>query len=67
MAIVAAQPDTIRCKHCGEEIAQIPRAAVVGRFSLRCLHCAVVLVVWPPKRTHLDVIEKQVYTEGVSV
>jgi len=42
--------DTMRCKHCAAIVALIPRAAVVGRFTLLCLHCGVRLVIWPPER-----------------
>jgi phage FluMu protein Com len=47
--------DDMRCKHCGALIALIPRASIVGRFSLRCPHCGVLLVIWPPERQALIV------------
>lgn len=50
MSSSSLQLDTMHCKHCGEVIALLPRAAVVGRFSLRCLRCEVVLVIWPLQR-----------------
>jgi phage FluMu protein Com len=42
--------DDIRCKHCNALVALIARASVVGRFTLRCGHCGVLLVVWPVQR-----------------
>lgn len=42
--------DDMRCKHCNALVALIPRASIVGRFSLRCQHCGVLLVIWPIER-----------------
>ena len=59
--------DAIRCKHCDAIVAELPRAAVVGRFSLRCLHCGVILVIWPLAHDRLDVTQKQEYTTLVPI
>lgn len=61
-----AEFDALHCKHCDAIVAEMPRAAVVGRFSLRCLHCGVILVVWP-RGPHIDVTQKQGYTTLVPV
>ena len=42
--------DIITCKHCGEPVALIPRAAIVGRFALTCQECRVIFVVYPLDR-----------------
>jgi hypothetical protein len=54
--------DALRCKHCDAIVAELPRAAIVHRFKLTCLHCGLTLVVWPLERPRLDVTPKQEYT-----
>jgi phage FluMu protein Com len=64
MTIAAAQPDILRCKHCGREVAQIPRLAIVHRFKLCCPHCQYENIIRPPKRM-LDEPIVISYTESV--
>jgi len=47
-----------RCKHCNALIALIPRTSVVGRFTLRCQHCGVYLVIWPAQKETTRVLSK---------
>lgn len=46
--------DDIRCKHCNALVALIARVTVVGRFTLRCPHCGVLLVVWPVQKVYTE-------------
>ncbi len=57
--------DTMRCKHCDAIVALIPRASIIGRFTLQCLHCGVKLVVWPPRKDMLDAALVIKYTDAV--
>ena len=64
--------DTIRCKHCDAIIALIPRTAIIGRFTLKCQSCGVLLPIWPPAReqpSKIAIDERLVisYTDGVPV
>jgi phage FluMu protein Com len=54
--------DDMRCKHCNALVALISRASVVGRFTLKCQHCGVMLVVWPVQKVYTT--EKQTVLEG---
>ena len=47
--------DDIRCKHCNAMVALIARASIVGRFTLKCQHCGVLLVLWPAQRQTLTI------------
>jgi phage FluMu protein Com len=47
--------DDMRCRHCNALIALIPRASVVGRFTLKCGICGVLLVVWPVERQPITI------------
>jgi len=49
--------DDMRCKHCNAIVAFIARASVVGRFTLKCQHCGVLLVVWPVERQSIPVVK----------
>jgi hypothetical protein len=63
--------DTFTCKHCDAIIALIPRAAIVGRFTLKCQSCGVLLPIWPGPREPLKMtLDEQIvisYTDGVPV
>ncbi len=50
--------DDHHCKHCHALIAFIPKAAIVGRFTLRCTLCGVKTAFYPVARA-----PQQVYTE----
>jgi len=58
--------DDMRCKHCNALVALIARASVVGRFTLKCQHCGVMLVVWPMGRTNVYA-ERQQETLTIAV
>lgn len=49
-----ARMDDHRCKHCHALIALIPRTSVVGRFTLKCPHCGVMLVIWPVQKVYTE-------------
>jgi phage FluMu protein Com len=42
--------EALRCKHCDAIVAELPRAAIVHRFKLRCPHCAYENIIRPPDR-----------------
>lgn len=54
--------DDMRCKHCNALVALIPRASVVGRFTLKCLHCGGMLVIWPVQKVYTT--ERHPVAEG---
>jgi len=51
--------DDMRCRHCNALIALIPRASVVGRFTLKCGHCGVLLVIWPVERQSITIAKAE--------
>jgi phage FluMu protein Com len=57
--------DTMRCKHCDAIIALIPRAAIVGRIKLCCVHCQYENMYYPPLKPSIDEALVISYTNAV--
>ncbi len=47
--------DIITCKHCGQPVALIPRAAIVARIKLICISCGVTFSAWPAERRESEI------------